>query len=139
MCWNKIHNNIMFNTVWYDNLIKPFLTPPEWIFAPVWIVLYATLLVSLIIYAVTITKKRKIDGYILFVSQMIFNLLWSPVFFYLHKIGLALIIVVGMDIISFFMIKKFFSISRLAGLILIPYFIWILFATYLNFQFLVLN
>lgn len=129
----------MFNTVWYDNLIKPFLTPPEWIFAPVWIVLYATLLVSLIIYAVTITKKRKIDGYILFVSQMIFNLLWSPVFFYLHKIGLALIIVVGMDIISFFMIKKFFSISRLAGLILIPYFIWILFATYLNFQFLVLN
>ena len=129
----------MFNTVWYDNLIKPFLTPPEWIFAPVWIVLYATLLVSLIIYAITITKKRKIDGYILFVSQMIFNLLWSPVFFYLHKIGLALIIVVGMDIMSFFMIKKFFSISRLAGLILIPYFIWILFATYLNFQFLVLN
>ena len=129
----------MFDSIWYDNLIKPFMTPPAWIFSPVWIILYATLLVSLISYSVTITQKKKIDGYILFVSQMIFNLLWSPVFFVFHKIGFALVIVIIMDIIVLFMIKKFFSVSKLAGLILVPYFIWILFATYLNFQFLVLN
>ena len=129
----------MYNTDWYDNLVKPFLTPPEWIFPPVWIFLYATLLISLIIYSITITQKKKINGYILFVAHMIFNVLWSPVFFALHNIGLAFIIVILMDITAFFMIKNFFSVSRIAGIILIPYFCWILFATYLNLQFLVLN
>ena len=50
----------MFDTVWYDNLVKPFLNPPAWIFPPVWIILYATLLIALILYIVSVTKKRKI-------------------------------------------------------------------------------
>ena len=129
----------MYNTDWYDNLAKPFLTPPEWIFPPVWIFLYAALLISLIIYSITITQKKKINGYILFVAHMIFNVLWSPIFFALHNIGLAFVIVLLMDITAFFMIKKFFSVSRIAGIILIPYLCWILFATYLNLQFLVLK
>ena len=129
----------MFNTVWYDNLAKPFLSPPEWIFPPVWIFLYATLFSALIVYTITISPKKKIDGHILFVAHMIFNVLWSPFFFMLHNIGGAFIIVIMMDITAFFMIKKFFSVSLFAGIILIPYFLWILFATYLNLQFLVLN
>lgn len=134
-----MHNVVMFDTVWYDSLTKPFLTPPAWVFTPIWILLYATLLVALIIYAITINNKKKIKGYILFVTQMIFNLLWSPIFFMLHNVDLALVIVVLMVIFVFFTIKEFFRVSGLAAILLVPYFCWILFAAYLNFQFLVLN
>jgi tryptophan-rich sensory protein len=70
---------------------------------------------------------------------MVFNLLWSPVFFILHKIDIAFFIILIMDITAFVFVKKFFAISKAAGFILIPYLAWILFATYLNLQFLRLN
>jgi len=129
----------MFDSVWYDNLSKPFLNPPGWIFSPVWIILYGTLLAAVIIYSIVITKKSKFFGYVIFTVHMVLNLLWSPVFFVLHKINIALVIVVLMDITAILLIRKFFSVSKIAGLILIPYFLWIMFATYLNLEFLMLN
>jgi len=129
----------MFDTVWYDNLTKPFLNPPAWIFPPVWIILYCSLLIALILFTVSFSKKKKFDGYVLFLVHMIFNFLWSPVFFILHKINIALAIVILMDVTAVLMIRKFFSVSKLSGYILFPYLFWIFFATYLNIQFLVLN
>ena len=129
----------MFDTVWYDNLEKPFLNPPAWIFSPVWIILYGTILVSVLFYAVKITKKNKLHGYTLFIVHMIFNLLWSPVFFMLHKISIALFIVLIMVFTAILMIKKFFSVSKISGGILIPYLCWIIFAAYLNFGYFLLN
>lgn len=129
----------MYNSVWYDNLIKPSIQPPAWIFSPVWILLYCSLLISIIIYTVTFSEKRKLSGYVYFLLHMIFNLLWSPVLFYMHRIDFALIIVICMDILALLMIMKFLSVSKIAGLILLPYLCWIIFATYLNFQLLILN
>ena len=129
----------MFDIVWYDNLTKPFLNPPAWVFPPVWIILYCTLLIALLFYTVSISEKKKIKGYLIFIVHMIFNILWSPVFFALHRIGMALAIVILMDITAIYMIKKFYAVSKISGLILLPYLCWILFATYLNLQFLVLN
>ena len=129
----------MFDTVWYDNLIKPELNPPEWIFTPVWIILYLTILIALILYAIKITDKNKLSGYVTFITHMIFNLLWSPVFFILHKMGIALFIIIFMDFSAIILIKSFCKISKLAGSILIPYLTWILFATYLNYRLVVLN
>jgi tryptophan-rich sensory protein len=129
----------MHNSLWFNNLNKPFLQPPEWIFTPVWIILYGTLLIALILYSVTITTKSKKSGYVIFLVHMVFNLLWSPVFFILHKIDIAFFIILIMDITAFVFVKKFFAISKAAGFILIPYLAWILFATYLNLQFLRLN
>ncbi len=129
----------MHNSLWFNNLNKPFLQPPEWIFSPVWIILYGTLLIALILYSVTITTKSKKSGYVIFLVHMVFNLLWSPVFFILHKIDIAFFIILIMDITAFVFVKKFFAISKAAGFILIPYLAWILFATYLNLQFLRLN
>ena len=129
----------MFNSVWFDSLTKPFLQPPAWIFSPVWIMLYASILVSLILYSIKITYKNKTGGYIVFVVHMIFNLLWSPVFFYLHRIDIALFVIVIMDLTAIYMIIKFYSISKTAGTILIPYLIWIFFVSYLNTMFLILN
>jgi len=129
----------MYNSIWYDNLTKPFLQPPAWIFLPVWIVLYGTLLISLILYTVTITKQKKISGYICFAIHMIFNFLWSPVFFYLHKISIALAIIFIMIFTAILVIYKFFTISKLSAIILLPYFVWLLFAAYLNLKILILN
>lgn len=129
----------MYHSLWYDSLTKPFLQPPAWLFTPIWIILYLTLFISLIFYSVTITSKNKMNGYICFIVHMVFNLLWSPIFFYLHKINIALIIIFVIIFTAVLMIYKFFSISKLAGAILFPYLIWLIFATYLNYQFWVLN
>jgi len=129
----------MFNSIWFDSLNKPILQPPAWIFSPIWIILYATLIIALIIYSRKISKKSKLVGYILFAVHMSFNILWSPVFFLFHQIEIALFIILIIDITAFFLIKKIFYISKIAGTILIPYFIWIIFATYLNIQFCILN
>ena len=129
----------MFNSVWYDNLIKPLMTPPSWVFAPVWIILYSCLLIALIIYSVTFTLNKKLQGYILFVIHMIFNVLWSPIFFQLQKPDIALAVLVIMLITALLFIKKFYSVSKLSGIILIPYLIWIFFAAYLNVGIVMLN
>ncbi len=129
----------MYDSVWYNSLTKPFLQPPAWIFTPVWIILYGVILTSIIIYAITPSKKDKTNGYVYLIIHMIFNLLWSPIFFLLHKINIALFVILIMCITLILMIYKFFSISKLAGTILLPYLCWIIFAFYLNIQFLRLN
>ena len=129
----------MFNSIWYDTLNKPFLNPPSWIFSPVWTILYTTLIVSVILYSLGYTKENKLSGYVFFIIQLILNLCWSPVFFGLHNIFLGLIIIIFMDIFAILTAIKFFKVSKLAGSLLVPYIIWILFATYLNIAFLILN
>ena len=129
----------MFNSLWYDNLIKPALNPPAWIFTPVWIIMYGILLLSLIIYSIKITKQNKLFGYILFIVHMIFNLLWSPVFFIMQRIDIAFFIILILDLTAILIIKNFYTISKTSGLILIPYLLWLMFATYLNFELLRLN
>lgn len=129
----------MFDTIWYDALAKPYFTPPSDVFAPVWIILYITILVSLVIFTVTKTRRNKFKGYIYFLIQLLLNIAWTPVFFSLENIFLALIIIVLLDIFVFFTIKEFHKISQIAAGTLIPYFIWIIYATYLNVGILVLN
>ena len=129
----------MHNLTWYNSLTKPFLNPPAWIFPPVWIILYTTIFIALIIYTIKFSEQDKLKGYVFFSIQLLLNLLWSPAFFIMHNIGLALIIVFLMDLFTILTIIKFHQISKTAGLILIPYLLWILFATYLNISYLILN
>jgi tryptophan-rich sensory protein len=114
------------------------MAPPNWLFAPVWGILYAMIAAALIIY---INKQGygKKSGYIFFVIQLVLNFIWSPVFFGMQNMTLALVIVILMDIFVFLTFKKFYSVSKISGLLLIPYFLWILFATYLNAGYLFLN
>lgn len=124
---------------WYSALIQPPLKPPAWLFAPVWTVLYITMAVSLFLYARKYTIKNKAWGYVLFFTQLLVNLSWSPAFFGLKNVGLALALIILLDILVLFNIMEFFKISKSAGRCLIPYFIWILFATYLNLGIFILN
>ncbi len=122
----------MINLEWYATLNKPLLTPPDWIFSPAWIVLYVTIFVSLIIFTTTVTRKGKIKGYVLFILQLLLNILWTPVFFVFKNVGLALVIIILLDVLVYFTIKNFYKVSKQAGIVLLPYFVWILYATYLN-------
>ena len=128
----------MFKSVWYYNLIKPPFALPDWIFQPVWVILYFSILVALLLYIFKPAQNKK-SGYIYFTIQLILNLLWTPTFFGLQNIVLALIVIVLLDIFVILTIKSFYKVSKISGLILMPYLLWILFATYLNIGYLVLN
>ena len=129
----------MMNYTWYQTLNQPAFAPPAWIFAPMWTVLYISMFVALVFYAKSNKIYNKTWGYVLFFGQILVNLAWSPIFFGLQNIGLALAIVVLLDILVLWNIIVFYKNSKPAGLILVPYLIWILFATYLNFGYFVLN
>ena len=130
---------MIFDFNWYNELNKPLLSPPSQIFTPVWGFLYLTIITALIIYVLTPTIKKKTYGYIYFGLQMVLNLLWTPSFFALKNILLALVIVILMDIFIFLTIKEFYDINKPSGILLIPYFLWSVFATYLTAGYLVLN
>ena len=129
----------MLNFSWYQTLIKPPLAPPAWLFSPVWIVLYILMSISIFLYARKQNNKNKSWGYVLFFTQLLVNFAWTPAFFGVKNIVLALAIIILLDILVLFTIFEFAKVSKTASRILIPYFIWILFATYLNFGYMFLN
>ena len=128
----------MYNSRWYNNLIKPPFAPPDWIFAPVWAVLYTMIFISLILYVLKPVKGKK-RGYSYFTIQILLNFAWSPIFFGMKNMFLALIIIIFMVIFTYLTLKTFYKVSKIAALLLIPYFLWIIFATYLNLGYLIKN
>lgn len=129
----------MYNSVWFNSLTKPFLNPPSKIFPPVWTILYILIFLSLAVFIFTKSGYSKRKGYLFFAVQILLNLLWSPVFFIRHNIALALFIIVLLDIFVILTVKYFYKSSKIAAFLLVPYLIWIIFATYLNFAYFVLN
>jgi tryptophan-rich sensory protein len=129
----------MYNSDWFDTLNKPLLNPPSEVFSPVWVVLYSIMALSVILFAFEKTNESKIKGYLYFSIQLFFNLIWSPVFFLLQNIGFAFLIIVLLDISAILTVKEFYKVSKLSALLLIPYIIWILFATYLSGAYFYLN
>lgn len=118
---------------WYALLNKPNFSPPNWLFGPVWTILYTLIGISL--YKIWI-KKGDLK---LFAFHLFLNAIWSPVFFGLKNLGLAFLIIVMMDISLVLIIKRFIKINKIAGFILIPYLIWISFASILNLSLWKLN
>lgn len=129
----------MQNMDWYNSLIRPRISPPNWIFAPMWTILYILIIISFLIFLKESAFKPKIFPLIIFGIQIFLNLSWSPVFFGARNIKGAFYIVCALCVFICINIYAFFKISHLAGLLLVPYFLWVSFATYLNYQFLKLN
>ncbi|MEK7168769.1 MAG: TspO/MBR family protein [Patescibacteria group bacterium] len=119
---------------WYALLNKPSFSPPNWLFGPVWTVLYTLIGISL--YLIWTSKKGSLK---LFLFHLFLNAIWSPIFFGAKNLGLALLVIVVMDITLVIIINNFYKINRIAGLVLVPYLLWIGFATVLNFSFWQLN
>ena len=127
------------NYIWYQTLNKPPFTSPSDIFTPVWVILYIMMFLSFIYFLFTKTDKDKTQGIALFLTQLILNLLWSPIFFYWKNLSLSVLIIVLLVAFILATVISFSKISKISALLLIPYFLWVCFATYLTFGFMVLN
>ena len=123
---------------WYDLLIKPPLVPPDYIFIIVWSILYILMAVSFVIILAQKNKPKKF-AIIIFVIQFILNIIWSPLFFNLYRIDLAFIDIILLWLAILLMLFAFYKNSKIATFLQIPYFLWVTFAIYLNFGFLLLN
>jgi len=131
---------------WYATLNKPLLSPPSWIFGPAWTLLYALMGVSLYLIWQSSNKashellcnqhKRALT---IFSGQLILNVLWSIIFFGLKLPGVAFGEIVMMWLLILWTIISFAKISKNAALLLIPYLLWVSFASYLNYSIWVLN
>ena len=127
-------------TSWYQTLNKPFFTPPSWLFAPVWLALYALMGISAyLVYEKGISHKKVRNALIIFAVQLGLNILWSAIFFGLRNPlgGFVEIVIMWFAILA--TIIFFYRISKPAGLILIPYILWVTIASTLNFFVIILN
>ena len=126
---------------WYSTLTKPSFSPPNYIFAPVWIILY--LMMSLSIYLIwqKLDKqpKRIKPLMTLFWIHLIINGLWSIVFFGGQNIQSALIVIGVLWFMIAILIVRFWKISKNASFLLVPYFLWVSFASALNYALWILN
>lgn len=125
---------------WYNLLNQPSFRPPNWLFGPVWTTLYTLMGISVYWIWMKGTKKKTVRNAItLFLVHIVLNTSWSIVFFGLHNIGLALVNIVALLIMINVMMIKFYKIDRNASYILIPYILWVSFATALNYSIWMLN
>lgn len=123
---------------WYSTINKPVFNPPNFIFGPVWTVLYILMGVSL--YLIWINKnKNKKPAYTFFFIQLALNTLWSILFFGLQTQLIAFIEIIILWIAILFTILKFYKISKPASYLLIPYILWVSFAAVLNLSIYLLN
>jgi tryptophan-rich sensory protein len=125
---------------WYATLNKPVFSPPNYLFGPVWTILYILMGISVyMIYIKGLKTKKVRDAIYLFGIQLILNAIWSPIFFGLKNTLLALFVIIAMWIYIFRTILAFEKIERKAALLLVPYILWVSFATILNFSVWFLN
>lgn len=126
--------------MWYNTLNKSMLNPDGWVFGVAWTILYALLGIALFfIISNDKTRQSKTKAYVLFAIQMVLNALWSYLFFGLHLVSAALIVILLLIIFSFWMMRAFYPISRAGSYLVWPYLLWLLFALYLNGAIMYLN
>ncbi len=125
---------------WYVTLNKPVFNPPGWIFAPVWTLLYILMGIAAgIVWSKGFYHKWVKTAMYHFIFQLLFNGLWSIVFFGFRSPGFALIVILILLVLIILTYKWFKVVSNIAAYLLIPYLIWVSFATLLNFSIWQLN
>jgi tryptophan-rich sensory protein len=118
---------------WYASLEKPSWTPPNWLFGPVWTTLYLMMAVAAWLVARDRSASTGRRALLFWGVQLVLNFFWSLLFFHWQRIDLALIDIValwGMIVVT---IVAFWRLNRLAALLLVPYLVWVSYATALNF------
>jgi len=125
---------------WYANLEKPFFTPPNWLFAPAWTLLYILMgIAAFLVWRKGLENRGVRIALIVFLIQLALNALWSVVFFGLESPLYGLIVISILWIAILVTIIKFFRISRVASVLMWPYLLWVTFAAVLNASIWLLN
>ncbi len=118
---------------WFNTLIKPTWNPPAYLFGPVWTILYLLMGIALgLIWKSNAPVTEKKDAILLFAMQLFLNFWWSVFFFKFHSPALAFIDIILLFIVILLTMFSFGPISRLACWLLVPYILWVSFATLLN-------
>ncbi len=124
---------------WYAALNRPALTPPDWIFSPVWTVLYIMIAVSIFMYFRAPCKNHLWLTVVILVLHLASNFIWTYLFFGLQSPVMALWDIIFLDLSLVVLMIFFWQASHIAGVMLVPYLLWVSFATYLNYGFFRLN
>ncbi|AUC99091.1 sensor histidine kinase [Bradyrhizobium sp. SK17] len=120
---------------WYAALSKPAFNPPNWVFAPVWSIVYLLVAVA----GWRVREQGSSSGWRLWLTQMALNFAWSPIFFGLHQPGVALAVIAALLLaIVAFQIATW-KADRISAILFAPYAVWVAFASLLNFEIVRLN
>ena len=122
---------------WYSQLVKSNYNPPDWVFAPVWTTLY--LMMTFAIWYYWHSKNREMNTIYIYFIHIIFNTTWSIVFFGMHQILFALIVLMILIILIIILILKFKRANYVSSFLMIPYLLWCCYALFLNFNLYILN
>jgi tryptophan-rich sensory protein len=117
-------------TSWYPGIVKPAFNPPNWLFAPAWVTLFFLMAIA----AWRVWRKRGLAStpLVLYAIQLVLNFGWTFIFFGAHRLGLALIEVLTLLAFVIATTAAFFQSDRLAGVLMLPYIAWVMFAATLN-------
>jgi tryptophan-rich sensory protein len=132
-------SNSGFGNPWFDSLDKPSFMPPGPAFGIVWTILYALLGIAVALVIAQPPSPRRTLGLSLFFIQLVLNFAWSPIFFAKHDVSLAKWVIFIMAIIAAAAAGQFWRIRTAAGLLMIPYLAWLIFAATLNSTIEILN
>ena len=128
-----------FRNPWFAGLVMPFFMPPGWLFGVAWNILYALMGISLAMVLAEPKSARRTFALSLFFAQLGLNFAWSPIFFAAHDILLAKVVIFVMAAVAAAAAGQFMRIRKSAGLLLIPYLGWLVFAASLNSSIAILN
>lgn len=127
-------------STWYTTLNMPEFTPPGWVISTVWIVLFTLMGISLFLVWREGFDRPEVKGALyVFIAQLIANVLWSGAFFGLQSPLAGIIVIIILWALILLTIIKFWPISRVSALLLVPYILWVSFAAFLNFTIWRLN
>lgn len=125
---------------WYRELVKPALNPPSWVFGPVWTTLFFLMgIAAYLVWRQGLQKPRVRLALGIFTGQLVLNVVWSILFFGLHRPDLAFIEITLLWLAILITMIAFFKLSKPAAWLLLPYLLWVSFASYLNFAIWQLN
>ena len=122
---------------WYSTLIKSSFNPPDWVFAPIWTILY--FMMTIAVWNFWHIKNRDMNTVYIYFIHIIINTTWSVVFFAFHKIFLAMLVLITLIIFIFLLIIRFKSVNKLSYYLMIPYLLWCFYALFLNINLVILN
>ena len=130
------------SSAWYKSLNQSPLTPPSWVFPIAWTILYALIIASGMVFLSatnTISAGVRSVGFFYYCAAWVLNLSWSQIFFRFQRPDLSFVIILAMLAFIALNIRAFYPVSRLAAYLLVPYMLWVSFATYLNGYILFMN
>lgn len=127
------------DSAWFQSLVKPAIFPPPVTFGIVWSILYAMMGVAFAMVCAAWGSRVRLWAILAFLGQFVLNLAWSPTFFGQQQIAMALYVIIALAVVLAITTWLFFKVRKWAGILMLPYLAWVLFATVLNWQFLQLN